>query len=337
MQLSDLVEYLGGYITHHQELNVFGIASLASAKSDQISFLSKDSFKKNALDSEAGAVICKEELPGKVCIVVDDPYLAYARAAQFFHPREIVSGKHIHQAAVIEDGVELPLNIKVGSGSILKKGCKIEDGVCIGSNTIIEGGVHLGQHTHLDHNVVVYKDCILGEYCCIGSGSVIGGQGFGHASNNSRWEKIPQIGRVVIGDRVDIGYNVCIDRGALDDTKIENDVILDNLIHIAHNCFIGEGTAVAGQNGFAGGVIVGKRCKFGGQCGFNSNIVIADDVTILGKSLVPKSIKKAGIYAGDPVMNVREWKKNTVLKRNLNAIYERVVEVEKKIESKSRI
>ncbi|HNQ75368.1 MAG TPA: UDP-3-O-(3-hydroxymyristoyl)glucosamine N-acyltransferase, partial [Pseudothauera hydrothermalis] len=195
-------------------------------------------------------------------------------------------------------------------------------------------GVVIGEGTRLHAGVTVYHDCVIGKGCIVHAGVVIGADGFGFArERDGRWIKIPQTGRVIIGDDVEIGANTTIDRGALDDTVIGNGVKLDNQIQIAHNVRIGEHTAIAGCVGIAGSTTIGARCMIGGQAGIIGHLVIADDVVVSAGTLVTKSIRRAGVYTGNlPVQSHPDWVKNFAHLRHLDDMAARIRALEKRLD-----
>jgi UDP-3-O-[3-hydroxymyristoyl] glucosamine N-acyltransferase len=204
--------------------------------------------------------------------------------------------------------------------------------VSIGSNCSIGKGVVIGDHTTLHSNVTIYHDCMLGKHCIVAAGAVIGADGFGYANDEGSWVKIPQVGRVLIEDYVEIGANTTIDRGALDDTLVETGCKLDNLIHIGHNCRIGAHTAIAGCTGIAGSAIVGKRCKIGGAAMILGHLKIADDVTISAGSMITRSIAKPGTYTAImPFQTHDEWLRTAANIRRVGKVNDRLNELEREL------
>ncbi len=224
----------------------------------------------------------------------------------------------ISPSARIGEGVAIGEYSVIGDNSVIAAGCRI------GCSAVIENNVTLGQGTRIGHRVVIHYDTKIGDDCVISEGAVIGGQGFGFSFEGGNWEAIPQIGRVVIGNRVHIGANSCIDRGAIDDTVIGHNVIIDNLVHIAHNVHVGDGTAMAAGVGIAGSTRVGKHCLLAGQVGVVGHIDIADGVQVNGGARVLQAIKKSGVYAGSfNVLPVRQWNKLTVYTKKLEHLFKR--------------
>ncbi len=228
----------------------------------------------------------------------------------------------IAESAVIADSARLGQGVSVAPHAVIGDDVVIGAGCQIGCGAVIEAGVHLGDNTRIGHRTIIHHDCHIGQDCVISEGAVIGGQGFGFSFEGGNWQAIPQIGRVVIGNRVHIGANSCVDRGAIDDTVIGNNVIIDNLVHIAHNVHVGDGTAMAAGVGIAGSTKVGKHCLLAGQVGVVGHIEIVDGVQVNGGARVLQSIKKTGVYAGSfNVLPVRQWNKLTVYSKKLETLF----------------
>jgi UDP-3-O-[3-hydroxymyristoyl] glucosamine N-acyltransferase len=335
-RLADIVARFGGQVMGDAETRIEQIGTLEKAGTGQIAFLANAKYRKQLEGSRAAAVILSKAdadattIPRIVC---DNPYSYFARLSAFLNPlREYAPG--IHPTAVIGKGANISPQahigpqVTVGEGAVIGAGTVVMAGCVIGDNTV------LGEGTRLYPRVTVYHDCIIGKHVIAHSGAVIGSDGFGMAWENGRWLKIPQIGRVIIGDHVEIGANTTIDRGALDDTIIEEDVKLDNQIQIAHNVKIGAHTAIAGCVGIAGSTTIGKYCRIGGSAGIIGHLNIADKVEIGSFTLVGKSITESGSYAGVyPFSKNDEWRNNAVHLRHLGELVKRVKALEKEIES----
>ena len=225
-------------------------------------------------------------------------------------------------------------NVAIGAHANVQAGAVIGDNVQLGAGVVVGPKAKIGNNTKLYPNVSLYHDCVIGDNCLVQSGTVIGSDGFGYANERGEWIKIPQTGRVVIGNRVEIGACTCIDRGAIDDTIIEDNVIIDNLCQIAHNVKIGYGTAVAGQTTFAGSVTIGKYCIIGGTSVFNGHITICDGVTVSGMCMVMRSIDKPGIYSsGIPAQTNKEWRVTAARTLHINEMYHRLAALEEQVEN----
>ncbi len=333
MTLAELASALSAELRGDADQIITGVATLRGAGAGDISFLANPSYRDQLSATQAGAVILKaevaDEYPGTV-LIADDPYLCFARVTRLFDNRpKVPAGVHpsavIAETAVVADGCRIGPNVVIGEGARI--------GACteIGAGTVIGDDCVLGQDCHLNANVTLYHDVTLGDRVRIHSGAVIGADGFGFAPHQRRWEKIAQLGGVRIGNDVEIGANTCIDRGALDDTLIGDNVILDNLIQIAHNVELGDGTAAAAQAGVAGSTRIGKHCTLAGNAGLAGHLEICDGVYVAPKSVISKSIREPGGYAtGTAQMPINEWRKSATRFRQLDSLARRVTDLEKR-------
>lgn len=337
--LREIVERLGGEIVGDPQTTVRRVAAVESATPDSITFIADARYVAQLRSSRAGAVIVGESTRGATHlprVVCSNPYAYFARVSALFNPApEARPGKHptavIHPSAVIASDAEIgPLviagrNVRIGAGTIIGAGC------CLGDDT------RVGNHARLFANVTVYHGCTIGDRVILHSGAVIGADGFGITMDEHRWVKVPQVGGVVIGDDVEIGANTTIDRGAIEDTVIEEGVKLDNQIQIGHNVRIGAHTAIAACTGIAGSTRIGRYCRIGGASGIAGHIVIADNVEISAYTAVTKSIEQPGrytaVYAFEPHA---QWLRNAVQLRHLGKLAERVRELEKKVSKRKR-
>ena len=338
MQLSDILEFLRSHNVGYEfvgdsSLNIDQIASLDSAQPGQASFLTDHKYKSALETTTASLVVLK---PGTECLNVpaviyhSNPYYVYALIAQCLNPLPASSG-HNHASVSIADSADIDSTVELGENVVIKAGVKIQSRTVIQANTVVEENVTIGHDCLIGPNVTIRHDCVLGNQVIIEAGSVIGGDGFGWANHEGNWIKIPQIGRVVIGNHVSIGNNVAIDRGAINDTIIADNCIIDNLVHIAHNVEIGSGSAIAGQVGFAGSTKIGRYCTVGGQAGFAGHIDIADKSHFMAKAGVTHSIAKSGTYSGFPAHDVSDWQKSTVRVRQLDKMAKQIKELQKAI------
>ncbi len=330
-RLDELVARLGGEVAGDAGVVVRRVATLDQAGEGDLSFLANRKYLSRLQGSAAAAVIvapdARELLTDRPRIVTPDPYLYFARVAQLFNPPPVVQ-PGVHPLAATASAV--PASVQIGPGVSVEEGVELGEGVVIGAGCHIGRGARIGAGTRLAPRVVVHHDCLIGADCVIHSGAVIGSDGFGFArEKDGRWVKIPQVGRVVIGDEVEIGANTTIDRGALDDTVIGRGCKLDNQIQIAHNVRIGEYTAIAGCVGIAGSTQIGARCMIGGQAGVIGHLRIADDVVVSAGTLVTKSINRPGVYtAGLPLQTHADWVRNFAHLRHLDTLVERVRQLE---------
>ncbi|MBP5243691.1 MAG: UDP-3-O-(3-hydroxymyristoyl)glucosamine N-acyltransferase, partial [Succinivibrio sp.] len=234
----------------------------------------------------------------------------------------------------VDETAVLGQNVALGPGVHVQKGAVIGNNVQLGANVVIGPNAKIGDNTKIYPNVSVYHDCQIGSDCLIQSGAVIGSDGFGYANQRGEWIKIPQTGRVIIGNRVEIGACTCIDRGAIDETVIADNVIIDNLCQIAHNDKIGYGTAIAGQTTIAGSVTIGKYCIIGGTSVINGHIDICDGVTLTGNTVVMRTIEKPGVYSSSiPCVTNKEWRLNTSRYMHINDMYHRILALETKLKA----
>ena len=264
-------------------------------------------------------------------LIVKDPYVAYALLAQYMDTTPKAASR-IEPSAVISTTAKLGENVSIGANAVIEEGVEIGDNAVIGANCFIGKNAKIGVHTQLWANVSVYHEVQIGTHCLIQSGAVIGSDGFGYANDRGRWIKIPQTGTVIIGNNVEIGACTCIDRGALDATVIEDNVIIDNLCQIAHNVHIGTGTAVAGGVIMAGSLKVGRYCLIGGASVINGHMEICDKVTVTGMGMVMRPISEPGIYSsGIPLQPNKEWRKTAALTLDIDKMNKRLKAVEKKL------
>jgi UDP-3-O-[3-hydroxymyristoyl] glucosamine N-acyltransferase len=321
VNLKDIVARLGGEAIGEVTAALTGVATLDSAGPADIAFLANPKYRSRLATTRAGAVILgpgDRDAATMPCIVTDNPYAYYARTVALFHP-EAAPTPGIDPSARVDASAQVDPTAEVGPYAVIGPQARLARGARVGAHCVIGPGVSIGEGTRLHPRVTIYHDCVVGARGVIHSGVVIGADGFGMAREGGRWLKIPQIGIVRIGDDVEIGANTCIDRGALDDTVIEEGVKLDNLIQIAHNCVIGAHTVVAGCTGISGSTTIGRHCMIGGGVGLVGHISICDHVTISGMSLITKSITEPGTYtAAIPFMPHAEWLRNAVHLRHLD-------------------
>jgi UDP-3-O-[3-hydroxymyristoyl] glucosamine N-acyltransferase len=323
----EIAERLGAECVDGADVAISGLATLQNAGPDDLSFFTQARFRPQLATTRAAAVIVSRSernatpLPRIVCA---DAYLGYASAAELlFPPPEAVPG--IHPGARVEAGASVHASAEIGFGCHVAAGAEIGARVILGAGCTIGPGARVAADTRLHANVAVYAGCVLGERVIVHSGAVIGADGFGMAQEGGRWRKIPQVGRVVVGNDVEIGANTTIDRGALDDTVIEDGVKLDNQIQVGHNVRIGAHSALAGCVGIAGSARIGRRCTIGGGAVILGHLELADDVHVSAATVVTRSVRQPGEYAGLYPMQARdEWARNAVLLKNLQRLAERV-------------
>ncbi len=330
--LGEIAQRFGLRLEGDASVVVSGVSALPSPKAGTISFLTQSRYRKYLTDTPVGAVLLRAEDLSHcpvAALICDNPYAAYARVSTLFAPC-LEPAERLHASAVIDATAQLADDVVVGANAVIGPQVVLESGVRVGSGCVVGQGVHIGKGSQLHANVTVYHDCEVGQNANIHSGVVIGSDGFGFASDNGRWVKIHQLGRVMIGDDVEIGANTSIDRGAIEDTVIGNNVIIDNQVQVAHNVRIGDHTAIAGCVGIAGSAVIGKHCALGGGAGILGHLEIADGVTVTAMSLVTNSIKQPGVYsAGTPLEPKAQWQKNYVRFKQLDDMSRRIRALEK--------
>ncbi|MEG9532450.1 UDP-3-O-(3-hydroxymyristoyl)glucosamine N-acyltransferase [Mannheimia indoligenes] len=334
-RLIDLAEHIGGTLKGNADLAIQSIAALDKANSSQITFISNAKYRENLTACNAGAIIvsptdvefCRGD---QNLIIVANPYVAYALLAQYMDSTP-KAATGIHPNAVISPEAKLGNNVSIGANAVIESGVELGDDAIIGAGCFVGKNSKIGARTQLWANVSVYHNVQIGSDCLIQSSAVIGSDGFGYANDKGQWIKIPQTGGVIIGNRVEIGSCTCIDRGALDPTVIEDNVIIDNLCQIAHNVHIGFGTAVAGGVIMAGSLKVGRFCQIGGASVINGHMEICDGAIITGMGMVMRPITEKGIYSsGIPLQTNKEWRKTAALVMNIDEMNKRLKSLEKR-------
>lgn len=305
MKLSDICHKLG-IAYEGDEREITGLNTLSEATCNEVSFLENPKYASQLATTRAAAVFVTEEMAPRLpdtsmALLVDEPYIALAKASAFFAPQRLTHDgepSQIGSDTVVEEGAF------IGDGSRIGSGCHIMPGVFIGNN------VTIGDNTVLYPNVTVYRDCVIGNDCILHAGAVIGSDGFGFATTkHGEHVKIYQNGNVVIGDDVEIGANTTIDRAAFNSTRIEKGVRIDNLVQVGHNCIVGEYSVLVSQVGLAGSSTLGRNVVMGGQSATAGHLQIAPFTTIAARGGVTKSVNKAGVYSGFPLMEHKLWLK----------------------------
>jgi UDP-3-O-[3-hydroxymyristoyl] glucosamine N-acyltransferase len=303
------------------ELRVSRVATLSHADLGSLSFLANPRYRKQMQSTRATAVLVGPENAAgcPVAALVDpNPYLQYARIAELLHP-QAPDAAGIHPSAVVSPGARVAASASVGPLAVIEDDVEIGEGVFVGPGCIIGRGAQIGAGSRLTSRVNVCAAVRIGRRCIVHAGAVVGADGFGFAADAGTWVKVPQVGSVQIGDDVEIGANTTIDRGAIDDTVVENGVKLDNQIQVGHNVTIGAHTAIAGCVGISGSTTIGRRCMIGGGVGIAGHLTIADDVVVTGCSLVSASIKHPGSYSsGMPTVETRLWRRMVAHLRRLD-------------------
>lgn len=334
ISLRELVERLGGALrgdANDAEHRITRVGTLGEAQPEALSFLSNPHYRHLLANTRAGCVILAaadaEACPAP-CIVTNNPYLYYARAVPLIYPPDpIASG--CHPEATVSSRAEIASSASISVGAVLGAGAKLGEAVYVGPGCVIGERVSIGRGTRLNAGVTVIAAATIGEDCILHPGAVIGADGFGLAWNGANWERVPQLGSVIIGNHVDVGANTTIDRGTIGNTVIEDDVKLDNLIQIGHNVCIGAHTAIAGCTGISGSSTVGRNCLIGGQVGIAGHLTIVDGTVITGKTLVNHSIHRPGQYSGAlPMDDSARWHRNSARFRRLDQLARRLRKLE---------
>lgn len=330
--LAEIAARLGGDVLGDGEIRIERVAPLPTAGAGEISFLSNPKFADSLQTTAAAAVILT---PGAAAgfdgprIVTANPYAYYARVTALLNPL-LVSFSGVDPTAVIRSPV--PASCRIGPHVSIGESVTIGENVVFHAGCVIGDGAEIGEGALLHPNVTIYHDCVIGQRAIIHSGTVIGSDGFGFAPEGKNWTKIPQIGRVVVGDDVEFGANCAVDRGALEDTVIGDGCKLDNQVHIAHNCRIGANTVLAGCVGIAGSTTLGEHCIVGGGSLISGHLELAPDTVVSGGTTVIKSIRKAGVYTSVfPLEEHEGWIRNASHIRRLSKMADKISELEKKL------
>lgn len=335
--LRELARHLNADFRGDPDYPLSRLSPLQTADDDGLAFLASNEYRHYLADTRAGAVVLKpadaQAFAGNV-IFHHNPYLAYARLSGLFSqaPRPIPG---IHPTAVVADSAELAPGVSVAANAVIEDGARLGEGVAIGAGCFVGAETRIGDHSRLYPNVTLYHGVSVGAHVIIHSGAVIGSDGFGFANDGGEWVKIHQLGGVTIGDRVEIGACTTIDRGALADTEIGHNVILDSQVQIAHNVRVGDNTAMAGRAAVAGSTTIGKNCVLAGDAGLVGHIEICDGVTVTARTMITKSIIKPGSYSsGTPFSDSREWRKNAVRFGQLDKLARRIARLEEQNQEK---
>ena len=332
--LKQIAEFLGAKVQGDDSTSISGLGTLSSASVNDLAFVSNPKYIDQLAETQAGAVILAPSLADKYqgnCLLVDDAYLSYAKISVWFD-RAPKAQEGIHPSACIDSSAIIDNQVSIGPNVVIEAHAKIGKGSVIKANTVIGGRSEIGKNALIAANVTIYHDVRIGDRVTIHSGAVLGADGFGFAPNGGNgWQKISQIGGVVIGDDVEIGASTTVDRGAINDTLIGNNVILDNHVQIAHNAIIGDNCAMAAYAGVAGSTVLGKNCILAAGAHVVGHASLCDNVHVMAHSLVFKDIKDPNSYSNGalPLMTTAEWSKNSVRMGQLNLLSKRLKKLEK--------
>jgi UDP-3-O-[3-hydroxymyristoyl] glucosamine N-acyltransferase len=337
--LGEIADRFGGELIGERSIRIRQVAPLPTAQPEHISFLTNPRYRQQLQTSHAGAVILAPESRDATAlprIVTDNPYAYFAKVSALLNP-PVIPGVGVHPTAFVDAGADISPSASIGAFVFVGKNVIVGENAVISPGCYLGDNVQIGEGSWLNPQVVIYHDCVIGKRVILHSGAVIGADGFGLAQEGGRWLKIPQIGRVVIGDDVEIGANTTVDRGALDDTVIQEGVKLDNQIQIAHNVHIGAHTAMAGCVGVAGSAHIGSHCTVGGAGMILGHLEIPDHTNISAGTLITKSIAKPGTYTSSmPFSPHQTWLKNAAHLRHLDAMAEKISKLEQRIDELER-
>ena len=340
LSLAELAERLGARWVGEGDCRVSRVATLTSAGKGDIAFITNKRYRNQLAETRATAVLLTEAdlefvRDGVYSLVVEDPYLAYAHVAGWLNP-EPDEGSGVHPSAVIDPAADIHASAWIGPQCVIEAGAVIGVDCRIGPGCVVGRDAVIGEGGRLVANVTICHGSRIGKRVLIHPGVVVGADGFGLANDQGRWVKIPQLGRVVIGDDVDIGANTTIDRGAIEDTVVEDGVKIDNLVQVAHNVHIGAHSAIAGCAGIAGSARIGKHCALGGGVGIVGHLQIADNVIVTGMSMVSHTITEPGVYSsGTPLQENAKWHRNYVRFKQLDDMARRLKRLEKQLDEKN--
>jgi UDP-3-O-[3-hydroxymyristoyl] glucosamine N-acyltransferase len=333
--LADLAKRLGIGLDGDGSAVVSQVATLADAGADSLCFFGDKRYLDDLRATRAGAVILAERDRAScpvAALVSPNPYLSYARAARLIHPPALVVGG-VDPSAVVAAGARVDASAWVGPTAVIEDGAEIGPRAFVGPGCIVGAGCVVGPDCRLVARVTLCEGTRLGERVLIHPGAVIGREGFGFARDGDRWERIPQLGGVRLGNDVEIGANTTVDRGALGDTVIEDGAKLDNLIQIGHNCLIGENTAMAACSGISGSTRIGRNCTVAGAVGMAGHLTIADGVHFTGMAMVTRSCTEPGVYSsGIPAAPNADWRRNVARFRHLDEMARRLKRLEERLE-----
>ena len=337
-RLGDLAERIGATLRGDPEIAIERVAALDAAGPHDITFLANRRYRQYLEATAAGAVILSPEF-AHACpvpaLVLDNPYLGYARAATLLNP-PAGTVPCIAGSAVIDPSADVAPDASVGAHCVVEAGARVGAGTSLAAGSFLGRGSSVGSNGRIGARVVICHGVRLGDRVVIHPGVVVGADGFGIANDDGVWVKIPQFGGVRIGDDVEIGANTTIDRGALEDTIIEDGVKLDNLIQVGHNVRIGAHTAIAACTAIGGSARIGRRCIISGAVSIAGHLEIADDVHLTATSAVPNSIREAGVYSsGMPIQENRAWRRNVARLRQLDEMARRLRSVERRLDEQA--
>ncbi len=335
---SQIAALAGGVVEGDGDVVISSFAKIEEGHPGAISFLANPRYTHFIYDTKSSAVLVSNafipERPLNCTLIrVNDPYATVASLMDMASKMLQPNPSGIEQPCFIADGVELPDDIYIGAFAYIGKGAKIGNGAKIYPHAYIGENSAVGDDAIIYSGVTIYHNCKIGNRCIVHSGAVIGADGFGFAPVNGHFNKIPQLGNVVIDDDVEIGANTTVDRATMGSTHIKQGTKLDNLIQVAHNCAIGQNTVMAAQSGIAGSTKIGDNCMIGGQVGFAGHIDVGNNVQIGAQSGIPSNVKEGSRLMGSPAMDIKKYARQVVLEKNLQNLYDRVKVLETELNS----
>ena len=334
-----LAELVGGQVRGNADLLISGVAPLDRAGAGEISFLANPKYRGQLAATRADAVIVHPSLDGTIdrtLLLCGNPYLAFARILAYFHPGPALP-HGVHPAATVDPSAEIAATASISAGCVVGAGAKIGHDSVLHPNVTVYPQAEIGRGCQLHSGAVIRERCVLGDRVILQPNAVIGSDGFGFAPDGQRYEKIPQVGRVIVEDDVEIGACSCIDRGTLGDTRIRRGTKIDNLVQIAHNAQIGEDCILVAQVGISGSTEIGRHCTFGGQSATAGHLKVGDNVTIAARGGVSNDVESNQVMAGFPLMPHREWLKMSMImthlpemRREIHQLQQRLLELEQR-------
>ena len=341
MKLSEIAEKTFSKIEKgDSDLEIKGAAGLDLASESEITFLANPKYTPQIKTTKASAIFLNEkeniERDDIAVLRATDPYLAYTRALRIFHP-EPETIDFVHSSAIIDKTATIGKNVEIEANVVIGKNCKIADNVKIFPNVTIYENVKIGSNTFIHSGVSIRENTEIGKNCIIHNNCVIGSDGFGYAkTEEKRWLKIPQTGKVIIEDDVEIGSGTCIDCASVGETRINRGVKLDNLVQVGHACLIEEDALICGQTGLAGSTHVGKRVILAGQVGVAGHLKIGDDTVVTSKTGVANDLESGKIISGYPAIENRDWLRSSAVYRRLGDFAKKVKRLEKIVDEMSK-
>lgn len=331
MRLSELCGLLHGELVGDGDIEIKNVARIENATANDLTFVANPKYLKYLDSTKASAVLVSRSVENvKIShIKVDDPYLAFKKSLKIIYPPKQPPFKSIHSLASIDDSAIIAEDVKIGPFVYIGPKVEINSGTVIYPGTVVEAEVKIGKNCILCNNVSIYHQCEIGDNVIVHSGVVIGSDGFGFAHTDDIYEKIPQIGKVIIEDDVELGANCTIDRATVGETRIKKGCKLDNLVQVAHNVVIGENTVIAAQSGIAGSTKIGKHVTIAGQVGIVGHIEIGDDAILAAQSGISKNVPKGEVVFGSPAIPLKKQKKIEAVQRHLPEMNKKLHQLEK--------